>query len=153
MNYYKILDGNKPANKWMPALSDNLIPCSYGYHLCRSQDLIEWLGGDSIYLAEPGDVIIVEDDKIVTNRVRLIKQLNWDARIARHFACDCAGRVLKYYEYYTPTDERVRECIKTAREFANGKATTQQLGSARSAAWSEINEYITAEAMELLEEE
>jgi hypothetical protein len=48
---------------------------------------------------------------------------------ARLFACDCAQRVA-----HLNPDPRVQSCIDTARRFANGDATEQELAAARVAA-------------------
>jgi hypothetical protein len=55
---------------------------------------------------------------------------------ARIFACDCAWRVLPFYESKYPGDTRVRNCIKTARKFALGDATKEERLAAYSAAWA-----------------
>ena len=52
----------------------------------------------------------------------------------RLFAADCAERVLHIYEKKYPKDTRMRDCINTARLFANGEATQEQLAAARAAA-------------------
>ena len=125
---------NKPA-KWMPEIGD-ISPCERGYHLCRRNDLIEWLG-PVIWLVEPGGIIVEAGNKVVTNRARLIKQLNWDKRIARLFAADCAEHVLCYFEERYPEDKRPRNAIDITRKFANGQATQKDLAawdSARAAA-------------------
>jgi Xaa-Pro aminopeptidase len=44
-------------------------------------------------------------------------------------ACECAERALPY-----TTDERVKACIDTAKAWANGKATIDDLRAAKSAA-------------------
>lgn len=69
----------------------------------------------------------------------------------RLFTTDCAERVIHDYELYHPNDHRPRLAIETAREFALGLATPEELAmagkgariaaessdfAARSAAWS-----------------
>ena len=56
-------------------------------------------------------------------------------KLARIFACDCAERVLPIYENQYPENNRIRNCIKVARQFALGKATKKELDAARAAAW------------------
>jgi hypothetical protein len=53
----------------------------------------------------------------------------------RLFACDCAEHVLGIFEAKYPEDKRPRDCIATARRFASGEATEQELAAARDAAW------------------
>jgi len=55
-------------------------------------------------------------------------------REIRLFACDCAERVLPLFEKEYPTDKRPRQAIETARKFANGAATLEELDAARAAA-------------------
>ncbi len=66
MKYYKVLGKggiscnggtgkwNLPQNgqpgKWMTKI-ENIKPCCSGYHLCRAEDLIDWLN-EQIYEAE-----------------------------------------------------------------------------------------------------
>lgn len=56
-------------------------------------------------------------------------------REARLFACDCSENVLHIFEAKFPDDKRPRACIETARRFAHGNATTEELSAARAAAW------------------
>ena len=57
-------------------------------------------------------------------------------RIARFIACDCAEASLVEYEEYTPDDNRPRVAIETARRFADGTATQEEMSAAQSAAQS-----------------
>src|SRR3990167_6860973 len=109
MRYFKVLNADRTpahggsgrwkARGWMPTIPDP-VPYKRGYHLCREQDLIFWLG-ETIWEAEPGDVIIEHGtvggraSKVVTDRARLLRKLPWDERTARLFAADCAGHVAK----------------------------------------------------------
>ena len=52
----------------------------------------------------------------------------------RLFACDCAERVLPIYEKQYPDDQRPRQAIETARRFAIGKATPEELHAAGATA-------------------
>ncbi len=51
-------------------------------------------------------------------------------KFSRLLACDHAERVLPLYEKQFPGDSRVRDCIVMARDFANGRATREQLNAA-----------------------
>jgi hypothetical protein len=57
-----------------------------------------------------------------------------DDRTLRLFACDCAERVLPLYEAEYPDDDRPRKAIETARRYADGQATEDELAAARAAA-------------------
>ena len=75
---------------------------------------------------------------------------NWDARTARSFACWCirntplesGGTVWNLL-----TDDRSRDAVKIAEQFANGKATKAKLvaamDAAEGAAWAIAGESIT----------
>jgi hypothetical protein len=54
--------------------------------------------------------------------------------IARIFACWCAEKVLPIYEVQYPKDNRPRQTIETARRYAEGRATAEELAVARAAA-------------------
>ena len=60
--------------------------------------------------------------------------LKLDESKLRLFACDCAEQVLPLFERDYPEDKRPRVAIETARRFANGKATREELDAAWAAA-------------------
>ena len=127
--------GDEPG-EWMPPIDGELVPCNNGYHLCREQDLVHWLG-PVIYQAEYRGEVVEHVDKIVVREARLVSRLEtWNGRTARLFARDCAERVLHLYEREKPDDSRVRNCIEVARQYADGKATLDDLNAARDAAWA-----------------
>jgi hypothetical protein len=153
--YYKILneDGtpahggtgkwslpqNGQPGEWMPELT-NLEPCERGYHVCTIDQLLYWLG-PAIYIVECAGEHIAADDKHVLGRARLLSRVQaWNEQSARHFACDCAERVLHLYERQYPEDDRPATAIRTARAYAAGKATRAALAAAwaaaRDAAWA-----------------
>jgi len=128
------LPHNKQPGDWMPPVKGKLIACENGYHLCREGDLIKWLG-PAIFEAEYRGERLDADNKIVVRQARLLRRLNWDEHIARHFACDCAEEVLHLYEQKYPDDLRPRQAIEVARRYADGKVTDEDLDAARIAAW------------------
>ena len=106
--------------KWMPAIVGDLQPCIHGYHLCREQDLVAWLG-PTIYLAEYRGERREADDKIVVREARLrVRLTTWNERVARRFAADCAERVLPVFEAICHNDRRPHEAIAIARQWADG---------------------------------
>ena len=149
MTYYKVLNADgtpcnggsgtwnlphgKRPGKWMPEIA-NIIPCSRGYHLCEPKHLIHWLG-PTIWEAEGHGHAIAQDGKIVFAQARLLRRVTtWNDRTARLFACDCADRVMPIYAKRYPGEDRPQQCIATARRFANGEATAEELAAARDAA-------------------
>ena len=156
MKYYKILIsgkschggdstwflpiGKKPG-KWMPRIDGELKLCERGYHIVKVEDILEWVKEDcQIFEAEPKGNVFYRGSKGVCRSARLVKQLTWNDRIARLFACDCAERVLPIFEKNYPDDKRPRVAIETTRRFANGLATKKELvatwataGAARAA--------------------
>ena len=127
------LPSDDAPGEWMPAIEGKLIACENGYHLCREQDLLEWLG-PAIFEAEYRGERMDADNKIVVREARLLQRLNWDQRVARLFACDCAERVLSLFEVEYPDDDRPRRAIAMARRYAVGEAIFQELAAARDAA-------------------
>ena len=149
MTYYKVLaeDGSachggsgkwhlpkgKRPGKWMPKLTD-ITPCQRGYHLVTLEQLPQWLGA-TIWVAEGRGEHIKESDKHVFSQARLLYKVDaWNGRTARIFACDCAERVLPIFEREYPNEKAPRNAIETARRFADGKATSDELAAARDAA-------------------
>jgi len=126
-------DGTWEPGKWMPKLTD-LVPCEHGYHLCREQDLIRWLG-PMICVAEGRGKQIVCDDKVVFAQARLLSSCKiWNKRTGRLFVADCAEHVLPIWERKYPNDPRPRKAVEAARLFADGEITREKLATAGAAA-------------------
>lgn len=143
--YYKVLNPDRKCiygeghwsepGEWLE-VKGGLIPCENGLHLCRRDDLVDWLGTE-IWEAEYEGDRINFDNKIVVRKARLVRKLDtWTDRTARLFACDCAEHVLYLFEKEFPDDDRPRKAIETARLYANGEASGDQLAAARDAAWA-----------------
>ena len=141
MELYKVLDEGRmpynggsgqwlPAGQWMPPVEGPLAACRNGYHVCRIDQLLSWLG-PTVWLVEVRGDVLIEPAKCVARQAMLGRRLAWDARIARHFACDCAERALGRLE--TP-DERSVNAIAVARRYADGQATDHELAAAWAAA-------------------
>ena len=129
-------DGTWQPGKWMPVIDGELVACRHGYHLCRPNDLIRWLN-EAIFEAEFEGECMEVDNKIVVRKARLIRKIeNWNDVTARLFACDCAEHVLPIFEKQYPDDKRPRSAIETARKFALGTATQDELDAAWGAAWA-----------------
>ena len=114
-----------------------LNPCQQGLHLCRSKNLIYWLG-EAIYLAEWTGQCIIRDDKIVVSKARLVRRLtSWNEKNARLFAADCATHALRKEQAAgRKPHAALWIAVQVARLFARGCATQQELSAAESAAWS-----------------
>ena len=139
-------DGSWCPGEWMPEIDGELVPCKNGYHLCRRQDLLCWLG-DAIFEAEYSGEIVEGDDKIVVRQVRLLSRLEaWNERTARLFAADCAEQVLHLFEREHSDDKRPRLAIEAARRFANGEIDRVDLAAAWAAAWAAASDAAGAAA-------
>ena len=127
------LSENGKPGKWLPEVI-NLQLCASGYHGCKDGDILEYLTAN-IYEIETRGKVKDGDDKFTAQQIRLVRKCEgWNDTSARLFACDCAAHVLKFFEEKCPDDKRPRECIETARRFAHGKATSEELDAAWSAA-------------------
>ena len=127
----------KPFGQWMPKITGNLVPCSIGYHLCREEDLVHWLG-PAIWEVEAKGRVVTDTDKVVVREARLLHRVStWSERTARLFAADCAEHVLHLFEEEYPNDNRPRKAIEAARLYANdtiGVAARDAAGAAAGAA-------------------
>lgn len=85
-------------------------------------------GRESVSLLDVLDTPIPLDD-----RVWLITEALPESA-ARLLSCEYAESVLHIFERDHPDDKRPREAIETARRFARGEATAEELESARAAA-------------------
>ena len=120
---------------WAPGepvkVAGKVVPCKNGIHLATArQVLTDWMG-ERIWVAQWRGELVDADNKWVAREVRLLHPTAWDDWIARHFACDCAERVL-----HLTADPRTADAIRIARLFAEGKATVEQRdAAAEAAAW------------------
>ena len=127
-------DGTWTPGEWMPAIQGKLEPCRNGYHGCEDVQVLQWLGPALFELEIRGERLDA-GDKCVVREARLLRRFeNWNARTIRLFACDCAERALPLFEREYPNDDRPRKAIATARRYAEGKATNEDLDAARDAA-------------------
>ena len=127
-------DGAWQPGDWMPPIEGRLRPCANGYHVCRIDQLLKWIG-PAIYLVEVRGDVIVEDDKIIAREARLVRPMHWDECAARLFACACAERVLSIFERICPGDGRPHKAIQASRQYALGEISMAELDAARTAAW------------------
>ena len=127
-------DGTYKPGRWMPEIAGIRL-CARGYHLCRRGDVIHWLH-ETIYEAEWRGERLDDTNKVVVGAARLLRPLAWNETTARLFACDCAEDVLPAWEHYYPDDKTPHTTIATARRYAHGDATDDELSAAKSAARS-----------------
>lgn len=87
-NFYKSLgfdmqsihggSGVWSVGEWMP--DKDPVPCQSGYHLCREDDLLDWLG-PRLFLAEARGRIVESDGKVTAQSARLVRELSWDCDV------------------------------------------------------------------------
>lgn len=144
MKLYKVLNEddrscNGGTGRWTPgrwrSVRGDLVACKRGLHLTDAAHLPLWLG-PVIWEAETDGDLIDAGDKWVARKARIVRRVEaWDERTARLFAADCAAHVLPIWEAERPDDDRPRRAIETARRYANGEATGDELTAAQAAAW------------------
>jgi hypothetical protein len=128
-------DGAWTPGDWV-TVEGPLDPCRVGLHACREADTTLWIAAECYALEYRGERMDAPD-KVVVRQARLTRRYTaWDKRAMRLFAADCAERVLPRYEAAYPGDARPRVAIETARRFARGAATADELAAAKSAAWA-----------------
>jgi len=111
-----------------------LIECQHGVHACTLEQSLAWLQAEA-YVIELGGRVIDGGDKLLARSGRLIRRIEgWNVRTARLFAADCAEHVLPVFEKKRPRNDRPRRAIATARAFAEGKASHDDLNAARAGA-------------------
>jgi hypothetical protein len=128
-------DGTWTPGEWTEPVEGEVVLCENGYHLCRAQDLVYWVGPE-LYEAEyEGDMVSDNEPpetKIAVRRARLTRRVEtWNARTARLFAVWCAREALKLVE--TPDPASVK-AVGIAEQYANGEATDEELAAAWAAA-------------------
>ena len=142
--YYKVLDGRRSmhggSGEWRVGrwrgVRGPIEPCANGLHVCTLEQLPRWLGPE-VWVCEVDGEVIDAGDKTVVRRARIVGRTAWDERAARLFACDCAERALtRERDIGREPDKRSWNAIATARRFADGEATKDELAAARAAAWA-----------------
>ena len=105
--------------------------CASGY-----ATLVASLGGPSYDHDAPINLIhILESNGVDDCLWALCATIQDSEQVARLMACDFAEAVLPIYERNYPDDQRPRVAINTARRYARGEATREDLAAARDAAW------------------
>ena len=128
-------DGTWTPGEWMPKI-ERLELCNSGYHVVTIAHLPEWFG-PAIYEVEVRGEHLDAEDKSCWQEARLLRCYEgWNERAARLWACECAGHVLHIFEKAYPDDKRPRRVIETARRYALGAATDEELAAAGDAAWA-----------------
>lgn len=122
------------------------------FHLCREanacidgyKQLAKHLGGVKKYgETTPIGIDVVLKSNSLTDALWCLDNASAGAdaaRVTRLFSADCAARVLKYFEAKYPNDPAARNAIITARKFARGKATADEL----ALAWADIRAIASA---------
>jgi len=140
----RLPDGTYKPGKWMPRIEAPLVCCRVGYHGCERGQVVRWLS-DTLYELQYDGEPARDSEKCWGRRARLLRPfLEWDARAARLFSCDCAERVLPHYESYFPGDDRPRRSIEMSRKFANGEVTSEEMAGAARAARAAAREAAVA---------
>ena len=110
-----------------PEMVENWKPCPK-YNLERLREL----GGDGLTPSQIAKLDIPFADRMwVLTRPALWKNPERDLRL---LACDFAEDALHIFEAKCPDDHRPRIAIETARKFAAGKCTREELAAAWDAA-------------------
>ena len=126
-------DGTWTPGKWTRANKKPLELCHNGYHVTDAMHLLDWCHGNQLFEAELGDQVIHGDDKVVTNKMRLLRQVEgWNDKTLRLFACWC----VREYCWDKLDDERSKNAVIVSEKYANGEATIEELHAARDAAWN-----------------
>ena len=129
------------------------VLCEVGLHASKSAlAALSYAPGPFVSRVRLEGTVVVGDDKAcATRRVRLAGPVD-ASRELRLFAADCAERVLPFFERRYPSDDRPRQAIDTARRFANGTASEEELVDARDAAWDAARDAARAEMAGWLDE-
>lgn len=134
-DFTEYLPKNGKPGKWLPKVAAIEL-CVSGYHACKKEHVIEWMNAQMFEVELRGD-IFEGDEKDVSQQMRFVKKINkWNDKNAALAACDIAEIVVPIWNKHYPDDKRPQNAIDTARRFARGKATKEELAAAWAAAWA-----------------
>ncbi len=106
-----------------------LAPYENGLHLYTAEQIL-WGLGPVIWEAEYEGETKVEDAFVIVRQARLLRQCGeWNERVARLFASDCAERVLKIVN-----ETCCVAAVLAARRFALGLISDDDMAAARACA-------------------
>lgn len=126
---WKLPVGDQPGN-WMRDYKTKPILCERGYHWCYARHALRHAHAEC-WLIETRGITVEGDNKNVSQGARLLRRVDtWNERTARMFAADCAESVV----HLCGDDPRPRVAIETARRFACGEATAEDLAAAKATA-------------------
>ena len=136
----EVCDGDGGFYEWTPGewtpVVDTLVECESGYHYTDAEHLLQFADA-TLYELEVAPEACSEwyGDKGACTQCRLVRQIEaWNGTLTRLFACECAERVVPLFELRYSDDKRPRAAIETARRFANGEATRDEMAAAEAAA-------------------
>ena len=113
---------------------DTPVLCRSGWHACRWEDAIHHIDA-RLWVCELDGQIVEGEDKVAATRLRLVDPVpGINDRTLRLFAADCAEDVLHLFEAVCPGDDRPRQAIAAARQFANGEISAAARAAAGAAA-------------------
>ena len=123
--------------EWTERVTDVRL-CECGYHTLSPAGLLEYAQvGDSIVRCKRRGIGEFDCDKATNERVMPVEVVGIvTERALRLTAADCAESVLHIYAAQYPDDPTLEVVIHTARAFAHGGATRDELDAASDAAWA-----------------
>ena len=123
--------------EWTERVTDVRL-CRRGYHTLAPAGLLEYARvGDSIVRCKRRGIGKFDRDKATNERVMPVEVVGIvTERALRLTAADCAESVLHIYAARYPDDPTLEVVIHTARAFAHGGATRDEMAAASDAAWA-----------------
>jgi len=126
------------VGKWY-AHKDELDMCNSGFHCSKGiYQAFSYVQGEILTQVEVKGKSIIQDDKEVWEKMRIIKSWRWTKKDSVLFAICAARLVLKNFEKEYPNDNRPRKAIEAAEKYIKNPTVKNKntARSARSAAWS-----------------
>jgi len=110
--------------------------CQSGFHCSKGiYQAFNYVQGPILAKVEVDGKSIIEDDKEVWEKMRIIKSWRWTKRDSVLFSIYAASLVLKNFEKKHPNDKRPRQAIQAAKRWVNSP-TKKNMSAAESAGGS-----------------
>ena len=114
----------------------SLDMCNSGFHCCQNTwQAFSYVQGEIVAKVEVSGKNIIEDDKEVWEKMKIVKAYRWTKKDSVELAIYSAELVIGNFEKVYPNDDRPRKAIEAAKNYIK-TPTEENRQAAWAAAWA-----------------